>query len=274
MILDRLFQIICLKGGVILDPGTRNVRMWRLFEDGSRKVMKDEVLEETPMVLEMDGKKEASVILSSGNEKYWALGHLACRGLITSMKDVHHVSLEGQKICVSRARYPEGLCLLQQDLHTASTGLVGRPQVMERWPDMIPCRWSVTFGSLKNAVEQMSMAPLFLRTGSVHVAVLAAFSGRILFRVEDVGRHNAVDKAVGWAIYHEVDPGDCFLALSGRLPADMVYKAIGSGIPLMISVSAVTASGIDAAERGGITLIGFAREGRMNVYTFPERVQG
>jgi FdhD protein len=71
-----------------------------------------------------------------------------------------------------------------------------------------------------------------------------------------------------------MDLSGCFLAVSGRLPADMVYKAIGARIPLMASVSAATANGVDAAVRGGITLIGFAREGRMNVYSVPERILG
>ena len=131
-----------MNGGVILDPGTRNVDIWRLYEDGSRKAMNDEVLEETPMVLEMDGRREASVILSSGNLKYWALGHLACRGLITSMDDVDHLSLEKGKVCVSRARFPQGLSLVDQAIHTASTGSVERSRVMERWPGILPVKWT------------------------------------------------------------------------------------------------------------------------------------
>jgi len=236
--------------------------------------MEDQVLEEMPLALEVDGYEEARVILTSGDEVYWGLGHLACRGMISSMEDVSHVAFSKEKISISRSNFRKGINLSYPCIHTASTRLLEEQGVLLSDREALPVRGTVDFSVLIRALDKMKKATLFAITGSVHVALLVSLQGKILYLAEDVGRHNAVDKAVGWGIYHGLDLGSCFLAVSGRLPADMVYKAIGSGIPLLISVSAVTASGIDAAERGGVTLIGFAREGRMNVYTFPERLRG
>lgn len=256
-----------------MERAIKEIEIWRVFSSGEVETRPDEVLEESSFILEVDRREEATVILSPGEEKYWALGHLRCRRMILSMDDVEEISLGPGRIRIVRKVTREGIPLKNRFVHTASTGLVEETRVREAWPTPLPIRWSVTFPAIHTAVEDLARAPLFRRTGSVHVALLASLSGERLFRVEDVGRHNAVDKAVGWALCHGVDLQEAFMVVSGRLPADMVYKAIGAGIPLLASVSATTASGVEAAEWGGITLIGFAREGRMNVYTHPQRIQ-
>lgn len=257
-----------------MEEAIRRVEIVRAYANGTFERRPDEVLEESPLVLEMDGGEEAAVILTPGHEKEWALGHLACRRMILSIEDVAGVSVEPGRIRVNRKVPRKGIPLETRILHTASTRMVDGTRVGEDWPDALPVEWSVPFETLQEAISELAEAPLFRRTGSVHVAVLGSVSGHARFRVEDVGRHNAVDKAVGWALLQELDLAGCFLAVSGRLPADMVSKAIGARIPLLASVSAVTAGGVDAAIRGGITLIGFAREGRMNIYSVPGRVTG
>jgi formate dehydrogenase family accessory protein FdhD len=252
----------------------RRVEIVRAYANGTFERRPDEVLEESPLVLELDGREEAAVILTPGCEKEWALGHLACRRMILSMEDVATVSVEPGKVRVDRKVARVGIPLKTRVLHTASTRMVDDARVRENWPDALAVEWNVPFETLQAAIVELAEAPLFRRTGSVHVAVLGSVSGHALFRVEDVGRHNAVDKAVGWALLEGIDLAGCYLAVSGRLPADMVYKAIGARIPILASVSAATAGGVDAARRGGITLIGFAREGRMNIYSVPERVSG
>jgi FdhD protein len=257
-----------------MEEAIRRVGIVRAYANGTFERRPDEVLEESPLVLELDGREEAAVILTPGHEKEWALGHLACRRMILSMEDVAAISVEPGRVRVDRKVAREGIPLKTRVLHTASTRMVEGTQVRENCPDALPVEWSVPFETLHAAIVELAEAPLFRRTGSVHVAVLGSVSGPARFRVEDVGRHNAVDKAVGWALLEGIDLARCYLAVSGRLPADMVYKAIGARIPLLASVSAATAGGVDAAIRGGITLIGFAREGRMNIYSLPERVSG
>ena len=257
-----------------MEDAIRRIGIVRAYANGTFERKPDEVLEESPLVLELDGKEEAAVILTPGHEKEWALGHLACRRMILSMEDVSSVAVEPGRVRVDRKVAREGIPLKTRVLHTASTRMVEGTQVRENWPDALPVEWSLPYETLQAAIAELAEAPLFRRTGSVHVAVLGSVSGHARFRVEDVGRHNAVDKAVGWALQEGLDLSGCYLAVSGRLPADMVYKAIGARIPLLASVSAATAGGVDAALSGGITLIGFAREGRMNIYSVPERVSG
>jgi formate dehydrogenase accessory protein FdhD len=89
---------------------------------------------------------------------------------------------------------------------------------------------------------------------------------------EDVGRHNAVDKVIGITSLVRTDFDHCFLALSGRLTGDIVFKAARVRIPIIASLAAAIDSGIEVAKRANLTLVGFVRGRRMNIYAFPERI--
>ena len=263
------------RGVALMEEAVRRVGIVRAFGNGRFERRTDEVLEEKTVSLVVDGREEASVILTPGNEEEWALGHLACRRAILSMDDVASLEVAPGRVLLARRVTREGIPLKTRLVHTASTRLVERSRVMEALPRPLPVDWTVPFETVQEAIAELSAAPLFGRTGSVHVVVLVSVEkDGERFRVEDVGRHNAVDKAAGWAIRKNLDLSRTFLAVSGRLPADMVLKAIGARIPLLASVSAATAAGVDAALEGGVTLIGFAREGRMNIYSVPERIEG
>jgi FdhD protein len=96
--------------------------------------------------------------------------------------------------------------------------------------------------------------------------------GEILDFAEDVGRHNAVDKVIGSSALRKRDFSKCFLASSGRLTGDIVLKAARMKIPVVSSLAAATDSGIEVAKRTRVTLIGFVRGRRMNVFSFHERI--
>ena len=109
------------------------------------------------------------------------------------------------------------------------------------------------------------------KTGGAHCSVL--FSGKkLVAKSEDVGRHNTVDKVVGYAVLNNIDLSACVLGCTGRQPEAMVSKAANAGIPIVVSRSASTDKGIMAAEGAGIMLIGFAREDRFTIYTCPHRM--
>ncbi len=97
--------------------------------------------------------------------------------------------------------------------------------------------------------------------------------GQIRSAAEDIGRHSSVDKAVGKAFLSGVNPEECFMVCTGRLPADMVAKVYRAGISLVVSNNAPFSSGIALAERMHMTLVGFARPPRMSIYTHPERIR-
>ncbi|MEW6422106.1 MAG: formate dehydrogenase accessory sulfurtransferase FdhD [Deinococcota bacterium] len=116
--------------------------------------------------------------------------------------------------------------------------------------------------------------PLFAATGGLHAAGLFTASGECLAVREDVGRHNAVDKLIGWALGRGLLPlSDHLLAVSSRAGFEIVQKAALAGVPLVCAVSAPTSLAAEVAGSFGITLVGFVREGRFNVYSFPERLQ-
>ncbi|MET0693320.1 MAG: formate dehydrogenase accessory sulfurtransferase FdhD [Propionibacteriaceae bacterium] len=113
----------------------------------------------------------------------------------------------------------------------------------------------------------------FDKTGGLHAAGLLSQSGEMLVVREDVGRHNAVDKVVGWAIReHTLPLSDTILSVSGRASFELTQKAVLAGIPILVAVSAPSSLAVELAEEAGLTLVGFVRGDTMNVYTHPERV--
>jgi formate dehydrogenase accessory protein FdhD len=123
------------------------------------------------------------------------------------------------------------------------------------------------------SVNQLNFkAEGYRQTGGLHVAAIYASDGRLVSLAEDVGRHNAVDKVIGMAAVEKVDFSGCFLALSGRISGDVAYKAAKVGLPIVASLSAALSSGITNAQESNLTLVGFVRGKRLNVYTSPERI--
>lgn len=112
---------------------------------------------------------------------------------------------------------------------------------------------------------------LYNATGCIHSAALSD-GEHLLVVAEDIGRHNAVDKVVGYALIENVPLQDKVILVSGRLSSEMAHKCARWGIPVVVSRAAPTALAIDIAENHGITMIGFMRGRRMNIYTHPERI--
>ncbi len=112
---------------------------------------------------------------------------------------------------------------------------------------------------------------LFIKTGGVHSVALFQQDKEVVI-IQDVARHNAVDKVIGYAVLEDIDLRDKMLVISGRISADMLVKAARSGVPIVLSKSAPTSLSIAQADQCGITLVGFIRGERMNVYTHPARI--
>lgn len=138
----------------------------------------------------------------------------------------------------------------------------------------LPLGFWVRAEVVSEAVKRLNtLAETFRKTGGVHIAALYSADGMLITYAEDVGRHNAVDKVIGACALRKCDFSQCILASSGRLTGDVVLKAARMRIPVVASLAAAVDSGIEVAQRTGLTLIGFVRGGRMNVFTYPERIE-
>ncbi|WP_189246641.1 formate dehydrogenase accessory sulfurtransferase FdhD [Streptosporangium pseudovulgare] len=138
----------------------------------------------------------------------------------------------------------------------AGTGVQVAPKVLYGLPDRLRAAQSV-----------------FGKTGGLHAAGLFTAAGDLVAVREDVGRHNAVDKLVGWALMTERLPlRDSVLLVSGRSSYEIMQKALSAGIPVVCSVSAPSSLAVDLAREFGMTLVGFLRDERFNVYSAPERI--
>lgn len=140
-------------------------------------------------------------------------------------------------------------------------------------PEPLQNNCSVSAKTIVEAMEEMLQDPLHKLTGAVHTAALYTKNGERIIRFEDVGRHNAVDKVVGWAIKNAVDPSDKILLCSGRLPLEMAVKSVLAGFEILASKAPVMASAIEFSERFNLTLVGFVREKRLNVYANFHRIK-
>jgi FdhD protein len=128
---------------------------------------------------------------------------------------------------------------------------------------------SIIFSAIK---KMQTETPLYRETGGCHGAAIFDINGNLISVKEDIGRHNAIDKVIGEMLLKEHNFKDVFLTSTGRLTGDSVLKAIRAKIPIVASISAAIESGIRLAVGYGITLIGFARGSRMNIYSHPERI--
>jgi FdhD protein len=129
--------------------------------------------------------------------------------------------------------------------------------------------------ALLAALPDRLVQPTFERTGGLHATGLFRPDGELLCVREDVGRHNAMDKVIGRALLDGLVPlHDALLCVSGRLSFELVQKAAVAGAPVLVGVGAPSSLAVSLAEDRGMTLCGFARGGRVNVYTGAQRVSG
>jgi FdhD protein len=159
---------------------------------------------------------------------------------------------------------------------TAACGVCGAASIAALEGRAQPIRSDLAVAAALVAELPARLAPaqnVFAATGGLHAAALFRADGELLCAREDIGRHNAVDKVVGWALAAGRLPlRDAILCVSGRLGYEIAQKAVVAGVPVVVAVSAPSSLAVDVAERFRLTLCGFTRGGRFNLYSHPARI--
>lgn len=220
----------------------------------------EEVCTERVVHLFLNDKAIGSLVASPSRLRELGAGFVISEGL---SRDVGTVLVDGDQVKVysKHLEHP-------QKMVTGSSGGVSTERTLGRISSGLVIDRDDIFKVIAGIVSE-----LWEKTGGAHCSVL--FSGKtIVAKSSDVGRHNTVDKVIGYGILNNIDLSGCVLGCTGRQPAGMVSKAVNAGIPIIISKAATTDEGVSLAQASGLTLVCRVREGRFCVYTHPERIRG
>jgi FdhD protein len=234
----------------------------------------DEVAVEEPLEIRVDGEALAVTMRTPGHDEELALGFLYGEGLIDGPRAAgptrdlaaNVVEVEGPLT---------GSPSTRRFYTSSSCGVCGKGALDEVAVhcDPLPEGPRITRALLARLPDLLEQ-PSFEHTGGLHATGLFAPTGELLIVREDVGRHNAMDKVIGRALVDGLVPlRGRILCVSGRLSFELVQKAAVAGAPILVGVGAPSSLAVSLAGDRGLTLCGFARRGRVNVYTRPERVE-
>jgi FdhD protein len=254
----------------------------------------DTLVGEEPLEIRLGGRPLAVTMRTPGDDMDLAIGFLLGEGIVGTSTDVasmrYCVGTDGSLDAEGRPTYnvldvvlapgvpPPETDPTRNFYTTSSCGLCGKASIDAV---RVRSRYRVAEDPLRLDAEIVTGLPdamrraqrLFATTGGLHAAALADADGRILAVREDVGRHNAVDKVIGWALRDgQVPLRGRMLVVSGRASFELVQKALMAGLPMLAAVSAPSALAVDLALEAGMTLAGFVRGQSMNVYSGDQRL--
>lgn len=251
----------------------------------------DTLAVEEPLEIRIDGSAFAVTMRTPGSDFELAQGFLLTEGIVRSREQVSGIrycagSVDGENtynvldVSVRDASLSALDAARRNQYTTSSCGVCGKASLdavvttTSHDPSIDPVVFTTAMiaslpGRLRTAQK------VFDSTGGLHAAGLFDTAGRALVVREDVGRHNAVDKVIGWALEHDLVPlRGIALCVSGRVSFELAQKATMAGISVMVAVSAPSSLAVDLAERSGITVAAFVRGDSMNVYSHPQRIVG
>lgn len=242
------------------------------------KVEEEPVVEEIPLTIYLNGSELVTMLAAAGEEKYLVTGFLATEGIIQEVKDIktldidvvqgviHVTTVSGETAAEKKflKRYITACCgkgrsafYFANDVLTAKTvnnDVTITPEDAMRYSDLLE-----------------AASETFRLTGGVHGGALAA-SGQLICWSQDIGRHNVFDKLYGRCLVEGISTHDKVLVFSGRVSSEILLKVSKMNISIIIARSAPTSLAIDMAQELGVTVIGFARGQRLNIYSHQERV--
>lgn len=230
---------------------TKRYSILRLRQGFAPEQFDDDVITEYVLHVLLDGQPYLQLHCVPAALSELVIGRLLCDGKISCMEDIASITLheKDSTIAVTLAQHRKA----------------APPAVLPEGPTF---SYSCVMREIQSFLQS---SELFQKTGSVHACAVCDGEQTLQFQ-EDIGKLNAFEKAVGAALKHEIDLSKTFVIVSGRVPAEMVTKAVRARIPMLISRSAPTDGAVEQARAANLTLCGFARGTRMNVYAAKERI--
>jgi len=255
------------------------------YRAGKVQVLQDKVVVEEPLQIRLQGEPFQVLMRLPGWEKELALGFLHTEGIVKELSEV--VTLHFCGAGTDPLLPPNVVDVRLTDAALARTGrrhlevaysscsLCAKEAVAEicaKVPE-VGSALSIEAGALLELMDRLTSAQsVYQATGGTHAVALATPDGRTFIHAEDVGRHNAMDKVIGRAVFTRQDLTGMVALLSGRISFEMALKTIRAGIPILAAVSAPTSMALELAHGLNLTTVGFVRDQRLNIYTAPQRV--
>jgi FdhD protein len=277
-------------------PGSTTRARVQVVEGAARTVRRDDLATEEPLEIRVArhgdrvGRPVAVTMRTPGADFELAAGFLYGEGVIAGPADIGRIAycadpaLDGEQrynvvtATLAAGRAAPDLAGLERHFFASSAcgvcGRAGLDGLRRRGVTAAPDGLAVPVETLYGLPAALADAQgIFARTGGLHAAGLFTAAGETVAVREDVGRHNAVDKLVGWALLAgRLPPHDLVLVVSGRAGFEIVQKAAAAGVPMVCAVSAPSSLAVAVAEEFGVTLVGFLRGRRCNIYTGHGRV--
>ncbi|MDD1718744.1 MAG: formate dehydrogenase accessory sulfurtransferase FdhD [Methanoregulaceae archaeon] len=229
-----------------------------------------EVAVEEPVALFVNGRHALTAMMSPYMIREFVTGFLYTERIIHAPDEIESIRFDEKRVSVL-TKNPFRILASKK---TVLSGCGGSTSFLDvgKLPKVVS-DLSVTREEVRAAIKGVLSSELHTLTGGVHVVGLLEHD-RVIVVAEDIGRHNALDRVIGFGLLNDVSFGRTFVVSSGRISSEMVRKCLIAGIPVIVSRGATTSLAVEVASQTGVTLIGFARGEKMNIYTCPERFVG
>jgi FdhD protein len=262
------------------ESGIGSQKIIRRKRDGELEYLPDELTVEEPLEIRISRKTLATTMRTPGHDDELAAGFLVSEAIVQRRDAIAKISADRDNRVV--VRFAEGVKLKLNSAQrfgtiSSSCGLCGKTsidEIRQNFPAIGSASVRIDIEALLSLPEKLRKTQSdFSRTGGIHAAGIFDSSGELKIVREDIGRHNAVDKAIGRAFLDGLLPLDRHVLLvSGRASFEIVQKALSAGIPIVAAVSAPSTLAVDFARESNQTLIGFLRPPSFNIYSHIERV--
>ena len=236
------------------------------YKNGNAKDVKENVVKDETITLTINGEISRSLSAIEDSLKEFAVGYLFNENMVKSMDDIYDIKIEGNQIL---AEIDDKLLKTNETVLCSDSAGGWRSKIKNVNP--VESDFQVSAEELIARIEELKdNAEIWQATGGTHVAGIV-YENKFIVK-EDVSRHVAVDKVIGYGLLNDFDLSQSYVIYSGRMPADMVIKMTRAGVPILASNAAPANSGYNIAKKGNITLVGFLRGQRCNIYNNQNRV--